>query len=45
VWPGSDELDLDANLEFHAERLRPVAETWDSRHGGWCREEVEQELG
>jgi sugar phosphate isomerase/epimerase len=27
VWPGSDELDLDANLEFHAERLRPVAET------------------
>ena len=27
VWPGTDELDLDANLEFHAERLRPVAET------------------
>jgi sugar phosphate isomerase/epimerase len=27
VWPGSDELDLDANLEFHAERLRPAAET------------------
>jgi sugar phosphate isomerase/epimerase len=27
VWPGSDELHLDANLEFHAEHLRPVAET------------------
>jgi hypothetical protein len=27
VRPGSDELDLDADLEFHAECLRPVAET------------------
>ena len=27
VWPGSDERTLEPNLEFHAERLRPVVET------------------
>src|SRR5262245_31179369 len=27
VWPGSDERALEPNLEFHAERLRPVVKT------------------
>src|SRR5262249_11599951 len=27
VWPGSDERAPEANLEFHAERLRPVVKT------------------